>query len=191
MEINSVQAKDVFLINKINNVRSTHLMAGVIPYKRPLPQNETQFINETKYTRAIIYGFSSFELANTWKDLYASDSYDYECENIYKDTIFFNFKNKNKSVHIDDEKIYNLLNKYQTEQLKNNVEVITLEDADEELVSHLTLCHFMAIAFIFEIITNDKGIVLKGVYIDPFEYIHSPDEIKEIVLDNLEMNYYI
>lgn len=191
MEIKPIHAKDVFFINKINNVRSTHLMAGVISYKRPLSETETHFINETKYTRSILYGFSSAELANTWKELYASDSYENESENIYNDTIFFHLKKKTDSFKPDNQSIYNLLDNYHTGQMKQNVDVISLEDADEEHVSHLTLCHFMAIAFIFEIITNDKGVVLKGVYIDPFKHINTPNEVKEIVLNNLEMNYYI
>tara|TARA_Y100000389_G_scaffold134961_1_gene132457 strand:+ start:2074 stop:2643 length:570 start_codon:yes stop_codon:yes gene_type:complete len=189
MEIKPVHAKDVYLINKISNIRSTHLMAGVISYKPSL--NGSRFINETKDTRTILYCFSSAELAKTWKDLYETNEYDYSCENIYKDTIYFNFNKKSKPSYIDHESIYNLLNNQRINQMKQNVEVVSLDDLDEELVSHMTLCHYMAIAFIFEIITNTKGYVLKSVYIDPFKYIDAPDEIEEIVINNLEMNYYI
>jgi hypothetical protein len=33
--------------------------------------------------------------------------------------------------------------------------------------------------------------VLKGVYVDPFEYVEDPLEVQSMCLDSLELNYYI
>ena len=78
-------------------------------------------------------------------------------------------------------------------KVREQIEIESLEDVDDELFRRIVLCSFMGFVYVTDVHRRDhQTLIMKGVQIDPFDHItDDPLEIQQMVIDSLELNYYI
>ena len=192
MQANQANAKEVFVLSSLSRFKSPNVLCGTTKYTKSLPDSkQSGYFNENTYTRSFVYGFKNRALALYWRDMYVSDTYQYVSESTHGNTVYLNFVKNEDLFETPTDPLYVELESLYEEKVYERIQVSSLEEVDEEMVTRMVLCYFMTITYIFDVIQNDHGVILKGVRIDPFEHIDDPLEVQEMVMDSLELNYYI
>lgn len=169
--------------------RSFSVLTGSIRYRG---SNHTGYYNECKYTRPFVYGFKTRSLAHYWRDVYASDSYQFVSETVHENNeIELVFEKKDSEKNRSSS--YTQLENIYFNKVREQIEVELLDDVDDELFRRIVLCSFMAFVYVTDVHRGEhQTLVMKGVHIDPFDHItDDPLEIQQMVIDSLELNYYI
>lgn len=180
-----IQSKPIYVLQKSSHHASPSLMCGVVKYRA----SKHQYFNEPRYSRSVVYGFENEQLASRWREIHASDAYECVSDALYGGELCLNFNRKNY-VRVEDP-LFKELEKLYMEKVQSDIDVVSMEYIDQEVFTRMVVCYFMAVVYVNDIIQNDKGVVLKGVYVDPFEYVEDPLEVQKMCLDSLELNYFI
>jgi hypothetical protein len=189
MQSNSIKA---FILSRPSKNRSWSILTGSLQYRG---SNNSGLYNECKYTRPFVYGFKTLSLAQYWRDLYATDSYEFLSESYGENNeieLMFKKKNLETSIHNKTE-TYTYLEQLYFNKVREQIEIESLDDVDEELLRRIVLCYYMMFVYVVDAHRKDHNtLILKGVQINPFDHIENdPIEIQNMVIDTLELNYYI
>ena len=180
-----------FVLSRPSTHNSFSVLSGTIKYNG---SNHAGYYNECKHNRPFVYGFKTRSLAQYWRDVYASDSYEFVSENIQKNNaIELVFQKKNWRENSRGSETYTRLEQLYFNKVREQIEVESLDDVDDELLRRIMLCYFMTFIYVTDVHKGDnKFLVLKGIQIDPFDHItDDPVDIQHMVIDSLELNYYI
>jgi hypothetical protein len=123
-----IQSKPIYVLQKVSHHASPSLMCGVVKYH----ESKHQYFNENRYSRSVVYGFENEDLARRWREIHASDAYEYVTDALYGGVLCLKF-NKKKSVRVEDP-LFKQLETLYTEKVQSDIDIVSMEDIDQEVL---------------------------------------------------------